>query len=79
MLQKPNKFENEFVLKQMRYTGMVEAVRVRREGYAFRPYFSDFTYEFRGIAYKYTDEVSGIGRLGDMCVRATTTCTGSSV
>ena len=37
---------------------MVEAVRVRRQGYAFRPFFSDFTREFGGIAYNFTEQVS---------------------
>ena len=56
--KKPLKCDDEFVLKQLRYTGMLEAVRVRREGYAYRPYFSDFFNCYRGIAYKYTDSVS---------------------
>ena len=46
------------MMKQLRYTGMLEAVRVRREGYAYRPYFSDFFNSYRGIAYQYTDVVS---------------------
>ena len=37
---------------------MVEAVRVRRQGYAFRPFFSDFTNEFRAIAFNFTERVS---------------------
>lgn len=44
-------------MKQLRYTGMVEAIRVRRQGYSFRPFFSDFVREFHGIAYKFTEEV----------------------
>ena len=55
--QKPFMFDSEFVVKQLRYTGMVEAIRVRRQGYSFRPFFSDFIREFRGIAFKYTEEV----------------------
>ncbi len=49
---------DEFILKQLCYTGMLEAVRVRREGYAYRPYFSDFFNSYRGVAFHYTDPVS---------------------
>ena len=40
-----------------RYTGMLEAVRVRKEGYSYRPFFSDFVSSYRSIAYHFTDEV----------------------
>jgi len=40
------------------YTGMLEAVRVRREGFAFRPFFSDFFNSYHSIAYRFTDPVS---------------------
>ncbi|CAI8008952.1 Myosin-IIIa [Geodia barretti] len=39
-----------------RYTGMLEAVRVRREGYSYRPFFSDFVSSYRSVAYCFTDE-----------------------
>ena len=56
--KRPLMCDDEFILKQLCYTGMLEAVRVRREGYAYRPYFSDFFNSYRGIAYHYTDPVS---------------------
>ena len=40
-----------------RYTGMLEAVRVRREGFAYRPFFSDFVNDYKRLAYKLTDKV----------------------
>ena len=40
-----------------RQTGMLEAVRVRREGFAYRPFFSDFFNDFRSISYYFTDKV----------------------
>jgi len=43
-----------------RYTGMLEAVRVRREGFAYRPFFSDFFNCYRALAYYFTDKVSGL-------------------
>ncbi len=41
-----------------RYTGMLEAVRVRREGFAYRPFFSTFFSTYRSLAYYFTDQVS---------------------
>lgn len=37
---------------------MLEAVRVRREGFAYRPFFSDFFNTFRPLAYYFTDKVN---------------------
>ncbi len=44
-----------------RYTGMLEAVRVRREGFAYRPFFSTFFTTYQSIAYYFTDQVSHHG------------------
>ncbi len=41
-----------------RYTGMLEAVRVRREGYAYRPFFSDFFQSYRTLAFNFTEKVA---------------------
>eukprot|EP00055_Hartaetosiga_balthica_P008604 m.32595 g.32595 ORF g.32595 m.32595 type:complete len:1665 (+) comp6393_c0_seq1:108-5102(+) len=49
---KPNKFgqsgnfQEDFVQKQLRYTGVMEAVRIRTEGYPFRPKLIDFIRRF---------------------------------
>lgn len=56
--KKPLRCDDEFMMKQLKYTGMLEAVRVRREGYAYRPYFSDFFNTYRGIAFRFSDYVS---------------------
>ena len=40
------------------YTGMLEAVRVRKEGFSYRPFFSDFVNDYKSIAFKFTDKVS---------------------
>lgn len=38
----PQNFQDELVTKQLRYTGMLETTRIRKEGYAYRPTFADF-------------------------------------
>jgi len=48
------------VIPVYRYTGMLEAVRVRREGFAYRPFFSDFFNCYRALAYYFTDKVNGL-------------------
>uniref|UniRef100_A0A1X7U738 non-specific serine/threonine protein kinase n=1 Tax=Amphimedon queenslandica TaxID=400682 RepID=A0A1X7U738_AMPQE len=52
---KPRVFDDSYVEKQLRYTGMVEAVRVRKEGFSYRPYFSEFVQDYRTIAFLFTD------------------------
>lgn len=39
---------------------MLEAVRVRREGFAYRPFFSCFFNMYRPIAYYFTDQVTTV-------------------
>ena len=58
--KKPLRCDDDFMMKQLKYTGMLEAVRVRREGYAYRPYYSDFFNCYRGIAFRFSDLVSTI-------------------
>ena len=40
--KQPKDFVEEMVTKQLRYTGMLETTRIRKEGFAFRPTFGDF-------------------------------------
>eukprot|EP00050_Salpingoeca_kvevrii_P001275 m.166316 g.166316 ORF g.166316 m.166316 type:complete len:1002 (-) comp10335_c1_seq28:207-3212(-) len=49
--QSANLFEPEFVNAQLRYTGMLETTRIRREGYSFRPTFDEFMERFGILAY----------------------------
>ena len=52
MQKAAGQFDDELVLQQLRYTGMLETTRIRREGYASRPLFADFIrrYKFLGGA-----------------------------
>ena len=36
------KFDDLFVLKQLKYTGLLETTRIRREGYPSRLLFEEF-------------------------------------
>lgn len=41
-LQKPNQFDPDVVLNQLRYSGMLETVKIRRAGFPVRRTFNDF-------------------------------------
>lgn len=47
-------YDPEYVLQQLRYTGVLETVRIRREGYSARLAFSDFLKRFGFLAFPYT-------------------------
>eukprot|EP00054_Salpingoeca_dolichothecata_P026515 m.189953 g.189953 ORF g.189953 m.189953 type:complete len:938 (-) comp25680_c0_seq1:211-3024(-) len=51
-------YTNDLVTKQLRYTGMLETTRIRREGYASRPTFSDFIKRYQGIGYYWSASVT---------------------
>lgn len=46
VLQQPNTFDNELVLTQLRYAGMLETVRIRKMGFPFRYILQDFYNRF---------------------------------
>ncbi|XP_026057844.1 unconventional myosin-IXAb isoform X3 [Carassius auratus] len=43
----PLRFSDALVLRQLRYTGMLETVRIRRSGYSVKYSFQDFSHHFR--------------------------------
>ncbi|XP_058622310.1 unconventional myosin-IXAb isoform X2 [Onychostoma macrolepis] len=43
----PLRFSDALVLRQLRYTGMLETVRIRRSGYSVKYSFQDFALHFR--------------------------------
>eukprot|EP00039_Didymoeca_costata_P012454 m.179999 g.179999 ORF g.179999 m.179999 type:complete len:953 (+) comp15487_c1_seq1:243-3101(+) len=49
--QAARNFVPEFVNDQLRYTGMLETCRIRREGYSYRPNFELFMERFGLLAY----------------------------
>eukprot|EP00730_Choanoeca_flexa_P004849 TRINITY_DN11819_c4_g2_i6.p1 TRINITY_DN11819_c4_g2~~TRINITY_DN11819_c4_g2_i6.p1 ORF type:complete len:949 (+),score=327.87 TRINITY_DN11819_c4_g2_i6:88-2934(+) len=44
-------YEGELVKNQLRYTGMLETTRIRKEGYAVRPTFGDFLHRYQSLTY----------------------------
>ncbi|XP_069105456.1 myosin-VIIa-like isoform X1 [Argopecten irradians] len=49
-LKKPLIFDRELCCKQLRYSGMMETIRIRRAGYPIRHRFSDFVDRYRLLA-----------------------------
>jgi len=44
-------FKIEMVTKQLRYTGMLETTRIRKEGYSHRPNFEDFIFRYKCLGF----------------------------
>lgn len=51
MQKVPDTFDGELVTKQLRYTGMLETTRIRKEGYAYRPTFADFVERYKLLGF----------------------------
>lgn len=62
---KPNKgkasylFEKDFVLPQLRYCGVMETIRIRRDGLPVRLVFQDFINRYKMLAFKCNEAVQG--------------------
>lgn len=53
----PKYFEKEKVLKQLRYAGCFEAIRIRNNGFSHRIQFSDFLKKYCFLAFKFDERV----------------------
>lgn len=49
--KKPALFKLDEITKQLRYTGMLETTRIRKEGYSHRPTFADFIARYQIIGF----------------------------
>lgn len=47
----PNDYNDEQITKQLKYTGMLETTRIRKEGYSQRPAFADFISRYKMIGF----------------------------
>lgn len=45
--KKPNLFDRELCCRQLRYSGMMETIRIRRAGYPIRHHFNEFVERYR--------------------------------
>eukprot|EP00055_Hartaetosiga_balthica_P008966 m.34620 g.34620 ORF g.34620 m.34620 type:complete len:1480 (+) comp6544_c0_seq1:29-4468(+) len=53
MTKQPYSFSRNLVLNQLRYTGMMATVKIRREGYSWRLPFKDFIFKFKILAFNW--------------------------
>lgn len=61
-LQKESQnFKDDLVMTQLRYTGMLETTRIRREGYSSRPLFADFVYRYKVLGFPVRQQVQASG------------------
>lgn len=67
----PHSFDNEAVLRQLRCTGVMETVRIRRNGFALRLPFAVFINTYKIVAFRLTEQPL-VTR--DSCVRILETC-----
>lgn len=47
LFQAPNMFDDEMVMRQLRYTGMLETVRIRQAGFNVRLSYEEFIHHYR--------------------------------
>ena len=59
---RPQEFNAEVVVDQLRYTGVLETVRVRRDGYAVRMPFADFISKYKLLAFRLMENVPANGQ-----------------
>lgn len=53
--------EDEYATRQLRYTGMLDTTRIRREGYPSRPTFADFMERYKILGHPMSKEVPPTG------------------
>lgn len=56
--QVPRDYQDDKVMVQLKYTGMLETTRIRREGFAVRPTFAEFVKRFRSLTFARGDDVA---------------------
>eukprot|EP00038_Savillea_parva_P014489 m.11130 g.11130 ORF g.11130 m.11130 type:complete len:1020 (+) comp2818_c0_seq1:31-3090(+) len=54
--QKALDWDEELVTRQLRYSGVLETVRIRKLGYSFRMHFGDFVKQYNNIVYHYHED-----------------------
>lgn len=52
MVKAPNDYNEKLVLDQLKYLGMLEIIRIRKEGYPIHLAFSDFLSRYKCVTKK---------------------------
>ncbi|CAG9581317.1 unnamed protein product [Danaus chrysippus] len=53
----PKHFDSAKILKQLRYTGVLETIRIRQNGFSHRLTFEEFLKRYGFLAYSYDEEI----------------------
>eukprot|EP00055_Hartaetosiga_balthica_P002458 m.4037 g.4037 ORF g.4037 m.4037 type:complete len:957 (+) comp2161_c0_seq1:253-3123(+) len=53
-VKQPSIYQEDLVKKQLRYCGMLETTRIRKEGYAYRPTFKDFVERYKVLGFPFS-------------------------
>nr|XP_006825854.1 PREDICTED: myosin-IIIa-like [Saccoglossus kowalevskii] len=67
----PGQFDRDKVMIQLRYTGVLETTRIRRQGYSHRITFSDFVHRYKVLSFNMNEDVE---ETAEMCERIIKTC-----
>lgn len=59
----PNSFDNDLILIQLQYSGVLETIKIRKNGYGFRYNFQYFQAKYRAINLKLQPNASSIKSL----------------
>ncbi|CAG5130111.1 unnamed protein product, partial [Candidula unifasciata] len=65
-LKEPGNFHADRIITQLRYTGVLETTRIRRQGYSHRIAFSEFLKRYHVLGFRYDEAVSVNG---ESCIR----------
>ena len=63
--KEPDAFNPDYILQQLRYTGVMETTRIRRQGYATRLTFTEFIKRYPGLRATYLPIKSGAPHSGE--------------
>lgn len=65
--KKPNNFDNELCVRQLRYTGMLETARIRAMGYPIRHSFMEFVQRYRVLMPSIAQSTEISANYRDLC------------
>ncbi|XP_022104374.1 myosin-IIIb-like isoform X3 [Acanthaster planci] len=66
----PGQFDQEKVLTQLRYTGVLETTRIRRQGFSHRIPFPEFAARYQQLTYEMSSRVEGTPATCEVILKA---------